>query len=140
MTEHHQQIVSALYKALYKRTMITKEALLSKTRNHNVVMARKVIAVLLYNTGMDVWAVGEAMGRDHSTASFHKNKHENNMKNLHRYNELYTYMKHNLDLFLGPDVEACLKEIKELEGKKSYLDSRIQYYKKRIKKFTDGNN
>ena len=132
-----KEITNKLFLLVEEHANISKEAIVSRSRLREVVIARKIIVKLLCdNTTLVLKAIGQAVGKiDHATTIHHRDKFDRDFVHLEGYAKLYSKVKHGLNLWLGADVVDYLKELDNIEVQKVELNVQESFYKNRIKEF-----
>lgn len=91
---------------------LTLEAIRSKTRVQEYVLARSVLGIMLNEIGCSLTRAGEIINRDHATILHYKRKHSENLLYYSGYKKLYEYC--NLEHYTTHRVRTVRAMEKEL--------------------------
>ena len=91
---------------------LTLEAIMSKSRTHDYVMARSVLGIMLCEIGCTLTRSGFIINRDHATILHYKRTHQANMLYHKGYKEVYESA--NLEYYTSHRVRTIKAMEKEL--------------------------
>lgn len=127
--------LETLREVIVSTTGISRELLISKTKKREVSELKMMCSYIMkkHIPKTTVESIGQAMGINHSTVSYHMNKHEELMIQKNgSYKKLYDQI---LEKYFANEKKGILLNYKSLLDKKKSLEKQISQHTSKLKEF-----